>query len=66
MSESKEKSKNVEFSWLPFWAAGWMFSLGIGALDLASMAQLVWYKQVLGFFLTWILWPILLGLHYAG
>lgn len=67
MSEIEKKSeKKVEFSWWPFWVAGWMFTLGLGAFDFASMSHAVWYEQVLGVLLSWFLWPIFLGLHFAG
>ncbi len=66
MSESKkEVEKKVEFSWLPFWAAGFMFTLGYVGLDPLLSTYSFW--QQCGILLrSWFLWPLILGSHLAG
>lgn len=66
MSESEKKSeKKIEFSWLPFWAAGFMFTLGYVGID-PLMSTYSWWYQAGIWLLSWFLWPLILGWHLAG
>ena len=63
--EEKKSEKKIEFSWTPFWAAGWMFTAGIGAFDFGQILTLVWYKQILAYLISWFFWPVFLGNHFV-
>lgn len=55
----KPKSEGT-FSWLPFWEAGFLFTLGYVRLDIL-LSTYPWYQQVVVWLLSWFLWPIILG-----
>ena len=66
MAEKEKHTENkVTLSWLPFWFAGFMFSMGAGALPAVPLAA-GWGQQLVALFLLWFLWPLFLGMHIAG
>lgn len=65
VSEEKEvKTVKVELSWWPFWMAGWLFSIGIGAIQYGE--NYGFWQLVLEIVYTWFLWPLILGAHFNG
>ena len=60
--ENKKEKGAVNFSWFPFWAAGFLFTLGTVGLDPLLSTYPIW-KQVLIWLLSWFLWPFILGLY---
>lgn len=63
-SESNKDNKN-KFSLFPFWAAGFLFTLGYVGID-PSLSNHNFWEQVFYFVFNWFLWPFVLGLHLAG
>lgn len=55
----------VNFSWFPFWAAGFLFTLGFVGTD-PLLATYPWWQQIGIGFLSWFLWPWILGHHFGG
>lgn len=52
-------------SWFPFWAAGFMFTLGlVGPHPMLATCPL--WQQVIGWLLSWAFWPLILGYHLGG
>jgi hypothetical protein len=68
--EKKQDSINIkdkgEIFWLPFWCAGFMYSLGVGALDLSALLEFSVAQQIVGLLMYWFVWPFFLGTFYAG
>ena len=52
-------------SWLPFWMAGFLFSLGYVGLDPLLGTYPLW-QQVLIMVGSFVVWPLALGSHLAG
>ena len=59
-----ERKVKVNFSWAPFWLADWLFSIGFVGLD--DFWAMSWIDQFLTLFVTYLLWPLFLGLHLKG
>ena len=55
----------VTFSWLPFWVAGYMFCLGYIGFPPAFFEYSFW-EQCVTVILSFVLWPLLLGLQLSG
>ena len=66
MTETKKEKNIVEksFSWMPFWVAGFLFTLGIVGVD-PLLSTYKWYDQVAIWVFSYLLWPLVLGLHFA-
>ena len=52
--------KIPSFSWLPFWMAGFLFTVGY-VFDPVIVASQTWYESVIATVLTYIMWPLILG-----
>ena len=63
LDEIKKEIKSKSFSWIPFWIAGWLFSLGFIPFDIAAFNQLDWIDKIVEAILSFILWPFVLGCH---
>ncbi len=53
-----EKNNN----WLPYWASGFMFTLGYSIIAYPPME---WWQNIFFVLITWILWPMFLGAEVA-
>lgn len=56
--------KNSNFGQL-FWTAGFMFTVGVGAIDFNPIIAGKWYEQIITLVLHYLLWPITLGTHFS-
>jgi len=46
------------------WTAGFLFTLGIVGID-PSFSTFTFWNKVGNLLLSWFLWPLTLGLHFA-
>lgn len=66
INNKEKKSVTQVFSWTPFWTAGFLFSVGIGAIDFTPLVDYLWYQQILYLIFHYVLWPLSLGVHFSG
>ena len=57
MVAKKEQAK-INFSWTPFWVAGWLFTLGY---TLADFEGVEWWVTVPMIIISYFAWPLFLG-----
>lgn len=64
MTEEKKEESKKYFSWTPFWIAGFLFTLGIAGVD-PLISTYKWYEQIAIWIGSYLIWPLILGLHFA-
>lgn len=63
-NQTKKITLAIENIGVIIWSAGFLFTLGIVGIDPNFSTFTFWHK--LGnFLLSWVLWPLFLGFHYA-
>lgn len=66
MEQKTEKNENktinnyTSFSWMPFWIAGFMFTLGYVGIDPTFYTLKLW-EQIVITMVCFLVWPFTLG-----
>ena len=65
MDTKETKSTKVSLSWWPFWTAGWLFCVGFIGFgeSFVTVNPLERFGVII---FSWLLWPLILGLHLAN
>jgi len=64
LSNKSDNKPKVNLSWIPFWTAGFLFTLGYTSLDVTVTATI--WQRPLEFLAMYIVWPLILGLSLTG